>query len=349
MKRRERVRFRGMAEMLSSSDADVARAGALLRAGELVAVPTETVYGLAANAFREDSVRAIFAAKERPFFDPLIVHVHSLAQAGTLADVSHPFVGKLAAAFWPGPLTLVLPKKAVVPDVVTAGEPTVAVRMPAHPLMRRILLAADVPLAAPSANPFGYVSPTTAEHVRDSLGGRIGWIVDGGPCVCGVESTIVLVSDSPRLLRPGVITRERLEAALGVPVAPAKGHLEKLADAAEAESSRARPAPGMLKRHYSPRVPVRLFSGGEVPRGVPAGAAVVFQAAPSAEKAAALPADARIFHLSENGDQEEVARAVFSLLRRLDAGNFSEILVEKSPESGVGVAVNDRLSRAAAR
>lgn len=347
-----------MAEILTASAADVARAGALLRAGELVAIPTETVYGLAANAFREDSVRRIFSAKGRPFIDPLIVHVHSLEQAGTLADVSHPFVRKLADAFMPGPLTLVLPKKDSVPAIVTAGEPTVAVRMPSHPTTRKILLAAGVPLAAPSANPFGYVSPTTARHVQDSLGGRIGWILDGGPCACGVESTIVFVADAPRLLRPGVITREQLEAALGVPVAPAKGHLEKLADGEGQGGARAQLAPGMLKKHYSPRAPVTLFENGALPpsplpggfssAGTPA-AAVVFQARPSAGTLAALPAGTPVFWLSETGDQADVARSVFALLRRLDGEKFSGIFVEKSPDSGVGVAVNDRLSRAAAK
>lgn len=343
-----------MAEILTATAADIERAGTLLRAGELVAIPTETVYGLAANAFREDSVRRIFSAKGRPFIDPLIVHVHSLEQAGTLADISHPFVRRLADAFMPGPLTLVLPKKDSVPAIVTAGEPTVAVRMPSHPTTRSVLLAAGVPLAAPSANPFGYVSPTTARHVQDSLGERIGWILDGGPCACGVESTIVFVADEPRLLRPGVITREQLEAALGVPVASAKGHLEKLADGGGA---RAQLAPGMLKKHYSPRVPVTLFGNGAFPPSpLPGGfssagtpPAVVFQARPSAETLAALPAGTPVFWLSETGDQADVARSVFALLRRLDVGNFSGIFVEKSPDSGIGTAVNDRLSRAAAK
>ena len=339
-----------MAEILTSSDADLRRAGALLRAGELVAVPTETVYGLAANAFRDDSVRRIFEAKARPFIDPLIVHVHSLEQAGTLADVSHPFVKKLAAAFWPGPLTLVLPKKSNVPAAVTAGEPTVDVRTPAHTLMRKILRAADVPLAAPSANPFGYVSPTTARHVQDSLGTRIAWIVDGGPCVCGVESTIVFVADEPRLLRPGVITREQLEAVLGVPVAAGKGHLEKLA---ETGTPRAQLAPGMLKKHYSPRAAVSLFDFGGNPPDISSAAgtaAAVFQSREAAEKFRAAGAGTpHVFWLSETGEQADVARAVFSLLRKLDAAGFAEIFIEKSPDFGVGVAVNDRLSRAAAR
>lgn len=333
-----------MAEILTASEADIARAGNLLRGGNIVAVPTETVYGLAANAFCEASVRAIFSAKGRPFIDPLIVHVHAMGQAEVLADTAHPFVKKLADAFWPGPLTLVLPKKPCVPAIVTAGEPTVAVRMPAHPLMREILIAADVPLAAPSANPFGYVSPTTAQHVQDSLGDKISYIVDGGACACGVESTIVLVADEPRLLRPGVITRENLEAVLGVPVVPAKGHLEKIADDGE---ERARMAPGMLKKHYSPRVPVKLFEFGGFPEISAKGAAVVFQSRPEEKVQENLPGDTRVFWLSEGGDQSEVARMVFALLRRLDGENFSTVFIEKSPHSGIGIAVNDRLSRAA--
>lgn len=331
-----------MAEILTSDDAGIEQAGTLLQAGEIVAVPTETVYGLAANAFCESAVRRIFSAKGRPFIDPLIVHVHSLEQAGTLADISHPFVKKLADAFWPGPLTLVLPKKECVPEIVTAGEPTVALRMPSHPLMRKILQSAGTPLAAPSANPFGYVSPTRAQHVQDSLGERIEWILDGGECACGVESTIVLVADAPRLLRPGVITREDLEKTLGVPVVAAKGHLEKLAD--EADSARAQIAPGMLKSHYSPHVPVFLFEFGTLPQAGGEGIAVVYQARPRG--AEALPG---VFWLSENGEQADVARSVFALLRHLDQGGFSEIWVEKSPDSGIGVAVNDRLSRAAGK
>lgn len=331
-----------MAEILTSSEADIAHAGKLLREGELVAVPTETVYGLAADAFSENSVRRIFSAKGRPFIDPLIVHVYSWEQAEALADVSHPFVKKLADAFWPGPLTLVLPKRDCVPAIVTAGEPTVAVRMPGHPLMRKILQAAAVPLAAPSANPFGYVSPTEAEHVQKSLGARISWIVDGGACECGVESTIVLVSDAPRLLRPGVITQEDLERVLGVPVLAAKGHLEKLAD------TDAQIAPGMLKKHYSPRVPVELFGHGEIPAFL-SGSAVVFQKRPQDALWASIPDGVSVFWLSEDGDQAAVARSVFSLLRRLDGEKFSQIFIEKSPQTGIGVAVNDRLSRAASK
>ncbi len=350
---RERETGAARAETLTDAPADVERAGALLRAGALVAIPTETVYGLAANAFDETAVRRIFSAKGRPFIDPLIVHVHSLEQAAELADVSHPAVAKLAAAFWPGPLTLVLPKKPSVPAVVTAGEPTVAVRMPAHPLAQKILRAAGVPLAAPSANPFGYVSPTTAEHVLNSLGARIEAVADGGACVCGIESTIVFVGEKIRVLRLGVVTRERIAEALGgaFEVEIGKGLLEKKSEetpAAGTPEEGAQLAPGMLKKHYSPRAAVSLWEG-EAPTPEPgAKTALVFQARPAGNVPAA-PSGAEIFWLSENGDQRDVARAVFALLRRLDESGFERILIERSPDFGVGAAVNDRLSRAAAK
>ncbi|MCR5184421.1 MAG: threonylcarbamoyl-AMP synthase [Opitutales bacterium] len=328
-----------MAEILTDSDADLDLAAGTLRAGALVAIPTETVYGLAANAFCEAAVRQIFAVKSRPFIDPLIVHVHSLEQAGTLADISHPFVKRLAEAFWPGPLTLVLPKKKIVPDLVTAGHPTVAIRMPAHPVARKILQRADLPLAAPSANQFGYVSPTTAQHVQDSLGDRLRYIVDGGRCDCGVESAIVLVGDNPVLLRPGVISRERLEACLGVPVALGKGLMETAAD-------KGMLAPGLLKKHYSPRTRVELFEGVPAEENA-AGTAVVWQRRPADPGAGTLSKN--VFWLSEDGDQTTVARNIFEFLRRLDGMGFSKIYIERSPDGGIGTAVNDRLSRAAAK
>ena len=336
------------AEMLSDHPEDIALAGSLLRAGGLVAIPTETVYGLAANAFDENAVRSIFSAKGRPFIDPLIVHVHSLEQAETLADTTHPAVEKLAKAFWPGPLTLVLPKKATVPDIVTAGEPTVAVRMPVHPVARKILRAAEVPLAAPSANPFGYVSPTTAQHVLQSLGERLDYIVDGGACDCGIESTIVLVGETVRILRLGVITRKDLEKALGTEfsVEIGKGLLEKKAE--EAEMQTAQIAPGMLKKHYSPRAKVELWENA-IPNleDATGKTALVFQKRPGSLPA--LPENATAFWLSEDGNQATVARSVFALLRRLDDAGFSDIRIERSPNDGIGAAVNDRLSRAAAR
>jgi L-threonylcarbamoyladenylate synthase len=233
---------------LSAAPEDIARAAAHLRAGEVVAVPTETVYGLAANALEDAAVRKIFAVKGRPLLDPLIVHGADAAFLEQVA-VFTPAGRRLAAAFWPGPLTLVLPKRAVVPDVVTAGRATVAVRAPAHPVMRAVLAACGLPLAAPSANPFGYLSPTRADHVRDSLGAGAPWIVDGGPCALGLESTIVDVSDpaaTPRVLRPGPITAEALSMVLGVTV---------LSGASKKEGAPPPPAtagmiaPGLLERH----------------------------------------------------------------------------------------------------
>lgn len=336
------------ARFLSESPEDIALAGSLLRAGTLVAIPTETVYGLAANAFDETAVRNIFSTKGRPFIDPLIVHVHSLEQAETLAEISHPAVKKLADAFWPGPLTLVLPKKKTVPDIVTAGEPTVAVRMPAHPLAQKILRAAEVPLAAPSANPFGYVSPTTAQHVMQSLGARLDYIVDGGACDCGIESTIVFVGETIRILRLGVITQDTLANALGpdFSVELGKGLLEKKAE--EADSQNAQIAPGMLKKHYSPRARVELWEN-EIPRldASSGKTALVFQKRP--ESIPVVPGNCDVFWLSEDGEQATVARSIFALLRRLDDSGFSDIRIERSPDDGIGAAVNDRLSRAAAK
>ena len=339
------LRAQKMAKILTDCADDIALAGKLLHDGELVAIPTETVYGLAADAFNEDAVRRIFSTKGRPFIDPLIVHVHSLAQAGTLADISRPEVKKLADAFWPGPLSLVLPKRENVPALVTAGEPTVAIRMPAHPLARKILLAAKTPLAAPSANPFGYVSPTSAAHVQDSLGARLGWIADGGECECGIESTIALVPKSGRIkiLRLGVITRERIEEVLGEPVEIGVGLMEKKSESGES----AQIAPGMLKKHYSPRVPVELWNDFSALK-ISDNSALVFQQRPKTQLD--VPAGTQIFWLSEDGDQAQVARTIFALLRKLDAtGTFSKILVEKSPAGGIGDAVNDRLGRAAAK
>ncbi|HXA13915.1 MAG TPA: L-threonylcarbamoyladenylate synthase, partial [Opitutaceae bacterium] len=221
-----------------------------LRAGELVAVPTETVYGLAADALDARACEKIFKAKGRPTQDPLIVHIHALTQLEALAQINDA-ARRLAKRFWPGPLTLVLPKKSVVPAIVTAGLPSVAIRMPRHPLMRRLLRLCGQPLAAPSANPFGYVSPTTAEHVRAGLGRKIRFILDGGPAAVGLESTIVDVRDPrrPRLLRPGSISREQIEAALGQKLHPG---------GKRAQAGAPLPAPGLLARHYSPRTPLVL-------------------------------------------------------------------------------------------
>lgn len=307
-----------------------------LQRGQLVAVPTETVYGLAANALDAQACAAIFRAKRRPANDPLIVHLHS---ASEMPDVCLPnaSAGKLAKAFWPGPLTLVLPKKPAIPDVVTAGKDSVAVRVPSHPLFRRLLRLAGLPLAAPSANPFGYVSPTTAEHVRDGLRSRIRYILQGGPTTIGLESTIIDLRDEahPRLLRPGAITREQLETVLGRPVAAAARQTRK------ANSQTAQVAPGMLSRHYSPRTAVvlhdRLRNSGARDE------AFVFFKRRAGERGA------NVFWLSERGDPREAAKRLFSTLRKLDRAGYRRLNVELAPGEGLADAINDRLRRAASK
>ncbi|MBC2596084.1 threonylcarbamoyl-AMP synthase [Ruficoccus amylovorans] len=331
------------ASILGESDDHVRMAARLLREGELVALPTETVYGLAGNARLETTVRSIFTVKGRPLIDPLIVHVHDFSQVEELCADVPPIAHQLAEAFWPGPLTLILPKAPQVSDLLTAGHPTVAVRMPAHPLARRILQAADVPLAAPSANPFGYISPTCAEHVQESLGERIGWIVDGGPCQKGIESTIIDVSTPGeiRLLRPGPLTGEQISEALnGLPVTtPA------------ATSSDKPVAPGMLTRHYSPHTPLTLVPNGQLPPAIPPTApegssAWLATARPRAD--ASSPAYTR-YWFSETGALEDISQSLFGMLRKLDQAGHSHIYVELPPSDGLGLSLIDRLNRAAAR
>lgn len=327
--------------VFSGSDEELRELAQVLATGNLVAMPTETVYGLAANALDVAACRKIFEVKGRPLIDPLIVHVTGPDHAAKLADINGA-AAKLMERFWPGPLTIVLRKHAILPDIISAGLPTVALRCPRHPLARKLLFACGLPLAAPSANRFGYVSPTCVEHVVAGLGGRIGYVLDGGPCSIGLESTIVGMADpeKPVLFRPGAISREELSEALGVEVALPKPHL----DNAPAD------APGMLKRHYSPLTPLVLFDDhSETPVGTETtGGAVVFFARPQD----ALPSWAvgrEIFWFSENGDAGEAARNVFSLLRLLDGRGYPRIFVQRAPASGIGEAINDRLGRAAAR
>lgn len=306
-----------------------------LRAGELVAVPTETVYGLAADALNARACRRIFTVKGRPAHDPLIVHLASRRDLARVA-VPNEAARLLAAAFWPGPLTLVLPKTAAVPDVVSAGLPSVAVRLPSHPLFRRLLRLAGTPLAAPSANPFGYVSPTTADHVRRGLGGRIRHILDGGPARVGLESTIVDLRDPrrPRLLRPGAITHRELVRVLGRPVSRPR------------PAARTAPiAPGQLARHYSPHTPVTLHPRlADRPGTVRSrDEAWLFLRKPR------RAGGANVFWLDPRGDLAGAARRLFSTLRRLDAAGFRRIHVEQARGAGLAEAINDRLRRAAAR
>jgi len=310
--------------VLSPDAAGVQRAAALLQAGGLVALPTETVYGLAGDARSDLAVARIFEAKGRPRFNPLIVHVPDVAAAEAVA-VLDDRARRLAAAFWPGPLTMVLPVRAEagLSALVTAGLESVAVRVPAHPLAQALLRAFGGPLAAPSANPSGKVSPTTAAHVMEGLSGRIGAVLDGGPCAVGVESTIIGLTGEAVLLRPGGVPVEALEAVLGAPVA--------LRDEAAAVT-----APGQLASHYAPEARVRLEARaarpGEVWVGFGPGCA-----------GAALT-------LSARGDLVEAAARLFAVLREADrlAGPEGAIAFAPVPEAGLGRAINDRLGRAAA-
>jgi L-threonylcarbamoyladenylate synthase len=306
-----------------------------LRQGGLVAVPTETVYGLAGDATSRAACLRIFAAKGRPSNDPLIVHIASLRDLGRVA-VPNEAALRLARRFWPGPLTIVLPKTDAVPGEATAGLPSVAVRMPSHPLFRRLIRLAGVPLAAPSANPFGYVSPTTAAHVLQGLGGRIRDILDGGPSSIGLESTIVDLRDPrrPAILRPGAITRSEVSRALGLPVAksraPAKG--------------RGLLAPGQMARHYSPRTPVVLharLAPRDAARG-PADAWLFVSRPPG-------PLTPNVFWLDAGGDLRRAARRLFAALRELDAAGFRRIHAERPAGAGLAEALRDRLVRASSR
>lgn len=305
-----------------------------LQRGGLVAVPTETVYGLAGDATSRTACLRIFAAKGRPSSDPLIVHIASVKDLGRVA-VANAGALKLAGTFWPGPLTMVLPKRDAVPGEATANLPSVAVRMPSHPLFRRLIRLAGVPLAAPSANPFGYVSPTTAEHVRRSLGRRIRHILDGGPSSIGLESTIVDMRNPrrPTILRPGAVTRDEISRVLGVPVSRAR---RKAGPGAQI-------APGLMARHYSPRTPVILHARFAATEAAKArGDAWLHVSRPS------RVSGKNVFWLDDKGDLRRAARRLFAMLRELDEGGFRRIHVERPVGAGLAEALNDRLTRAAA-
>lgn len=313
-----------------STMADIDAAAAILRRGGIVAFPTETVYGLGAHALDALAVARVFEAKGRPLFDPLIVHIAESEALGSVAAEVPLAARELARRFWPGPLTLVLPKRPEVPDLTTAGLPTVAVRVPDHHLALDLLRRAGVPVAAPSANPFGRVSPTRAEHVIEQLAGDVDAILDGGPCRVGVESTIVsLAGARPVLLRTGGVPREDVEAVLG----PMERHPEE----------EGRPlAPGTLASHYAPRAPVILAAPGtfELPSG-----RVGLLALREPQNRAGYAA---VEVLSPAGDLREAAARLFAALRRLDARGLDLIVAEPVPDHGLGGAIMDRLRRAAA-
>jgi L-threonylcarbamoyladenylate synthase len=321
-------------EILAPTKQNRDRCADYLRKGEVIGLPTETVYGLAGNALCETTVRKIFEIKGRPYIDPLIVHFKSIESAAEHVHLSD-FALKLAGRFWPGALTLVVPKRSRIPDIVTAGLPSVAVRIPGHPVFRSLLDALDFPLAAPSANPFGYVSPTCAEHVQTHLGRRIFAVLDGGACLHGVESTILDLRDprAPVILRPGPISAE----ALSITDSPARKTKTEA-------NTKAQSAPGMLTQHYSPHTPVQLFAHAHLPEASDSSTAVVFNKKPQ------IPLLAENhFWLSEDGSLAEIAHNLFRLIQKLDSADYALLKVECAPNEGIGIAVNDRLSRAAAK
>ncbi len=318
--------------ILPAGEAAVAAAARILAEGGLVAFPTETVYGLGADAANPAAIARLYQAKGRPAFNPLIAHVGDIAAARQIARFDAPATA-LAEAFWPGPLTLVLPKTpdCAVADLATAGLDTVAIRIPAHPVARQILRAFGGPVVAPSANLSGHVSPTTAAHVQSDLSGRIDLIVDGGAVDVGVESTIVGCFDEPMLLRPGGVPRADIERVLG--------RVLKLPPA-EAASDSAQPlAPGMLASHYAPRAKVRLHA-----KSVEPGEALL---AFGLGAISGIDAAAMVMNLSERGDLNEAATNLFGHLRALDARGARTIAVMPIPDEGLGEAINDRLRRAA--
>lgn len=323
----------------------IAEAAAVIRAGGLVAFPTETVYGLGADGLNPAAVARIFEAKERPPTDPLILHIAEPEALASLVLEVPQAARELANRFWPGPLTLVLPKRPVVPDIVTAGLPTVAVRMPAHPVALALIRAAGTPVAAPSANRFGHTSPTTAQHVLEDLGGRIDLILDAGPTPVGVESTVLdLTGPLPTILRPGGLPREAIEAVVG-PVAvrvPAQAG--------------PMPSPGMFPKHYAPRAEMVFLQGPAawtrttmrelVARYVAEGHRVgVLIAEEDQEALAGLPVESVV--LGPEDDLEGIARRLYEGLRELDGRGLSLILARDFGERGLGLAIRDRLTRAA--
>jgi L-threonylcarbamoyladenylate synthase len=325
--------------------AAVRRAADLLRAGEVVALPTETVYGLAANALDARAVAKIFEAKGRPAHNPVIVHVTSLAMARRCAREWPSLADTLAAAFWPGPLTLVLPRANEIPDNVTAGGDTVGIRWPSHPFIQAVIRACDFPLAAPSANVSNQISPTNAAHVRDSLGGRIRMIVDGGQAQVGLESTVLDVTSRPlRVLRPGMIHLESLAAVVGA------DNVETADSATDKGSPEKRRSPGLLRKHYSPRAKLVVWSWPD--ETDLAAQLAAFQVRPSATCVIAysqIPLGESWRRISViPHDSEAFARAIYAELHQCDATGAEWIVVEAPPDTPEWRAIADRLGRAAA-
>ena len=331
---------------LAPSPEVIEHAASLLRAGELVAFPTETVYGLGANALDERAVRRIFEAKGRPSYNPLIVHVGDIEQARRVAAGWPAAAQRLAERFWPGPLTLVLPKRQEVPDAVTAGLPSVAVRVPAHPVAHALLRAAGVPVAAPSANRSTELSPTTAQHVEKSLGERVTLILDAGATMVGIESTVLDLSGvEPVLLRPGLISADEIGALVGALPRPA----------ADRRGEEPRPAPGMLDRHYAPRAKLLLYDDADTGERDRATRRALDEVASGGTVGAIIPegsrspagVDARLV-VTMPRTPEGYARQLYAVLHDLDDAGCTLIVVARVPTGGAWTAVVDRLARASA-
>ena len=322
-----------MAKLLKPTNENLCFLREFLLSGGVAALPTETVYGLAANALSPEACQKVFDIKNRPYLDPLICHVPGFSGIETYCDTNSA-AEILSAAFWPGPLTIVLKKKPIIPDIVTAGLDSVAVRSPSHPDFRRLIVDCPFPIAAPSANPFSYISPTRADHVNANLGEKIEYILDGGPCSLGVESTIIDAREPgrPKALRYGALPLEDIESALGCRI-----------DAPTPTSKSVQIAPGSLPKHYSPRIPVEL------------------RAEPVSEKELQEP-DSKVAYLllrkpnhettsniqwlSETGNLDEIARRLYAKLREVDTEEYEKIVAEETQELGLGQAINDRLRRA---
>jgi L-threonylcarbamoyladenylate synthase len=326
------------------SQEELSEVASLLLSGKIVALPTETVYGLACLALDEKAVSKVFEAKQRPFDDPLIIHVSDLNEAKLVCHPDHR-AGKLIQAFWPGPLTLVLPKTRIVPAIVTSGLSTVALRSPAHPVFRKVQNLVSAPLAVPSANPFGKVSPTKPEHIKQSFGVEHPPVVDAGPTQLGIESTVVdLSSNQTRILRPGPIHTETISAILGEDVLT-----PKVDDACD--GSKTKRSPGFLPNHYQPESPLQIFSSSKelltflnMEPCIPA-ASVVLSHSPL-NKPHFPSKSLKFIHFSEAGDPVEIAKNLFACLREADAHSPPLILCPLLPEMGIGIAVNDRLRKA---
>lgn len=344
-------------EFLSVSDESLGKAAAVIKNGGLAAFPTETVYGLGADAFNPAALAKIFEAKGRPRFDPLIIHIADVQTLKKIADLSllsgaaQEKLSLLAETLWPGPLTLILPKQKAVPDLATSGLATVAVRFPAHPGAQKLIALSGGALAAPSANPFGYLSPTCAGHVRDQLGNKVDIILDGGGASVGVESTVLdICGERPRILRPGGVPREAIESLIG----GCDTCVGVIGDSESGGQEEAMAAPGMLRSHYAPSAQLAVWTLEEIlalPDTSDGNTAFLFFdcSARSAWQAGKSRIYAVIRTLCEHGDLKEAAANLFKTLHELDKPGIARINAQLAPEKGLGVAINDRLRRASLR